>query len=134
MPEIFDNLTEHLGPNLRRTLDGSTGVDACVGYFNFRGWNEIAEAVGNLPFEPGAKPAMRLLIGMSSGEHGSLRAALNDGRFGRNTNEEAESLRLQTLDALREQLSFRVPSASDEKMLRTLRARLEELRFQTNPA
>ncbi len=130
MPEIFDNLTEHLGLNLRRTLDGSTGVDACVGYFNFRGWNEIAEAVGNLPFEPGAKPAMRLLIGMSSGEHGSLRAALNDGRFGRNTNEEAESLRLRTLEALREQLSFRVPSASDEKTLRTLRAQLEERRVQ----
>lgn len=130
MPEIFDNLTEHLGPALRRTLEGSTCVDACVGYFNFRGWNEIAEAVGNLRFEPGAKPAMRLLIGMSTGDHDSLRTALYEGEFKRNTNEEAEGLRLRTLESLRQQLAFRVPSTKDEETLRTFRAQLEERRVQ----
>ena len=130
MPEIFDNLTEHLGPALRRTLEGSTSVDACVGSFNFRGWSEIAEAVGNLQFESGTKPAMRLLIGMNTGDHDALRTALHEGEFKRNTNEEAEGIRLQTLESLRQQLAFRVPSTKDEETLRTFRAQLKEGRVQ----
>jgi len=126
MPEIYDNLDSPLGAALRQTLAGSTRLDACVGYFNLRGWKEIADAVAALPFGTGASPPVRLLIGMNTGEHPDLRSALGQGRFQRNTNRQANRLRQATESALREQLAFRVPSTRDETTLRTLRAQLEE--------
>ncbi len=126
MPEIYDNLDSHLGEALRQALAGSTRLDACVGYFNFRGWKEIAAAVDELPLGADASPPVRLLIGMHTGEHSALRNALHQGEFRRHTNRQAERLRQDTQGALREQLAFRVPSALDEATLRTLRSQLRE--------
>ncbi len=126
MPAIYDNLDAHLGAALRQTLAGSTRLDACVGYFNLRGWKEIADAIAQLPFKVGAASPVRLLIGMGTGEHSDLRHALRQGQFPRNTNARAARLQQDTETALREQLAFRVPSTRDETTLRSLRAHLQE--------
>ena len=64
MPTIYDNKTQSLAPALRATLAEARSLDACVGYLNLRGWNELADAVDDLPWEPG-EPAARVLVGMS---------------------------------------------------------------------
>lgn len=48
MPTIFDSIDIKLADGLRNALTGSTRLDACVGYFNLRGWNQLAESVEQL--------------------------------------------------------------------------------------
>ncbi|MFO7166890.1 MAG: hypothetical protein DIU80_002570 [Chloroflexota bacterium] len=46
MPNIFDNIDQHLLPALRTTLsNNATGIDISVGYFHLRGWSSIADCI-----------------------------------------------------------------------------------------
>lgn len=130
MPEIYDNVNLQLGQALRETLAGSERLDACVGFFNFRGWKHVAEAVEGLSFRPRGAPAVRLLIGMVRAEQDVLKAVMQDEEPHRLTNQQADQIRQQILDGLREQLSYQIPSTRDEVTLRTLRSHLREGRVQ----
>jgi len=48
MPKIYDNIENHLVKGLNETLDLSQRTDFCVGYFNLRGWKEVADKIENL--------------------------------------------------------------------------------------
>ncbi len=48
MPKIYDNIENHLTQGLNETLEVSQRTDFCVGYFNLRGWKEIAEKIDSL--------------------------------------------------------------------------------------
>ena len=59
MPKIFDNITNHLTSGLNETLGVSTRTDFCVGYFNLRGWKQVADRIDELD---GAEVAERRRI------------------------------------------------------------------------
>lgn len=134
MPEIYDNLKPEteLGHVLRTALAEARSMDACVGYFNLRGWKEVAASVNNLPFAEGDPPAVRLLIGMSQGDHIELRHAMRraKGIIQRNDNRQASLLKKEIGEALRQQLSFLMPRADDEAALQTLRTQLAQRRVE----
>ena len=70
MPKIYDNIENHLTQGLNETLDVSQRTDLCVGYFNLRGWKEIAEKIDSLSGstvtegEDNFHRVCRLLVGM----------------------------------------------------------------------
>ena len=70
MPTIFDNIKNHLNKGLNETLQHSTRTDFCVGYFNLRGWKEVADSIENLNGETivenenNVHRKCRLLVGM----------------------------------------------------------------------
>jgi len=127
VPRIIDNLHLKLQPILEESLLHSVALDACVGYFNLRGWSSLVEAVDQLP-DSGDRPPVRLLIGMrqETPEH-ELRDQLRIAKR-QEIMDQATAKRLQELAAadLRNQLSWGVPSAAAEKTLRDLRRQLLE--------
>src|SRR4051812_18880117 len=70
MPKIYDNIENHLTKGLNETLELSERTDFCVGYFNLRGWKEVAEKIDLLPGatltegEEQVHRYCRLLVGM----------------------------------------------------------------------
>jgi len=70
MPKIYDNIENQLSYGLKDTLNLSIRCDFCVGYFNLRGWHEIADKIdaldGMMVFEKEDQQHRycRLLVGM----------------------------------------------------------------------
>ena len=127
MPRIIDNLNLKMHPILEESVLHSVALDACVGYFNLRGWSSLVDAVDQLPGS-GDRPPVRLLIGMrqETPEH-DLREHLRIAKR-QEIMDQATAKRLQELAAidLRNQLSWGIPSAAAEKTLRDLRRQLIE--------
>jgi superfamily II DNA or RNA helicase len=125
VPRIIDNLTLKLQPVLEETLLHSAALDACVGYFNLRGWASLVDAIDQLPTVPN-RPPVRLIIGMRQvdPEH-ELRDQLRLAKR-QEVMDQATAKRLQELAAadLRSQLSWGVPTATAESTLRNLRRQL----------
>ncbi len=45
MPKIYDNIENNLVVGLNNTLSVSYRSDFCVGYFNLRGWKQVADEI-----------------------------------------------------------------------------------------
>jgi len=48
MPTIYDNKDNILSKGINKALSTSVRADFCIGYFNLRGWKEIAENIDAL--------------------------------------------------------------------------------------
>jgi hypothetical protein len=131
MPNIFDNIDNHLSDQLNLQLDGATRLDACVGYFNLRGWNTIAEKVdqlaGAIVEENGEHVTRycRVLIGMTKTPMETLMEAYmpEDDRI--MDNQKASAMKTKLALELKEQLTIGVPTISDEIALKKLRNQLQ---------
>ena len=124
MPRIFDNLTpdSKLLSALEETLAVSSRADFCVGYFNLRGWRDLAPYVDS--WQSGEGPC-RVLIGMQRLPHDELKDMLSLlDKPASMDNQTAHRLRLQLAEQLRQQLAFGAPTNQDERTLRQLAAQL----------
>ena len=128
MPRIFDNLNSStkLVSALQETLAISNRADFCVGYFNLRGWADIAPYLDH--WSDGHGPC-RVLVGMQRLPDEELRDALSlrGGATGMD-NASAHRLRVRLAEQLRRQLTYGVPSNADEATLLQLADQLRARR------
>lgn len=70
MPVIYDNIEKRLTTGLNETLEDSNRIDACIGYFNLRGWKKLADKIEDLAGadvvegDESVHRVCRLLVGM----------------------------------------------------------------------
>jgi len=65
MSRIIDNRLVSLESRLNETLPECKQLDACIGYFNLRGWRRLRAAVVAMDKHESTSPRVRLLIGMA---------------------------------------------------------------------
>ena len=125
MPRIFDNIHDELLPALRATMDIADRSDFCVGYLNLRGWKSIDDLVEKWPGGHGNQ--CRLLVGMQRLPQEELRAALSVTAQDRDQLDNQAALRLKKklAEEFRNQLTFGVPTNTDEAGLRRLASQLK---------
>ena len=124
VPRIFDNLepASRLSPALQETLARSSRADFCVGYFNLRGWGDLAPYVDDWEDDEGP---CRVLIGMQRLPHEETRETLSLlGDPSRVDNQTAYRLKVELAEQLRQQLTFGAPTNADERNLKRLAAQL----------
>jgi superfamily II DNA or RNA helicase len=123
MPRIFDNIEQQLLPALRQAVDLSDRADFCVGYFNLRGWRQIACNVER--WSGGEGNSCRLLIGMQRLPQDELRDALSLVHPSTDLDlQTAARLKKRMAEDFREQLTYGAPTNEDERGLRLLAAQI----------
>ena len=118
MPTIYDNINEILSTELNSTIGNSFSSDFCVGYFNLRGWKNVADLIEN--YAGGEGNECRLIVGMQRPEEKTLKEALSNLKQGRMDNANVSALKKQMAKDFRLQLTFGIPSNDDEKALQQL--------------
>ncbi len=128
MPDIYDNLTPgtRLLPALRETLNAASRADFCVGYFNLRGWRDIAPHIDRWGDGEGL---CRVLIGMQPRPDEELRDALRKslnlpGDASGIDNAIASRLHSELAQLMHDQLVAGAPTDEDERTLRRLASQL----------
>ena len=122
MPRIFDNITDELITALSETMRGAQRADFCVGYFNLRGWDLLAEAVEGLSGDKGAP--CRLLIGMQRAPSDDLRRHLSLSPTRDFDTQQAVRRKKDAIDHFKTQLTYGAPTNRDEQTLHRLRGQL----------
>jgi superfamily II DNA or RNA helicase len=118
MTRIIDNDSLTLSSALKESLPQSKRLDACVGYFNLRGWQELrTEALQMLQNPIDAGPRVRLLVGMAlSGEDQAklkydILQANSDGADRDAT--QVLPRKIKSLDSFSNQLMWGVPTSGE---------------------
>lgn len=123
MPNIYDNISNHLLTTLQAALAQAYRADFCVGYFNLRGWRLLDAAISTWPGGEGQQ--CRLLVGMQRTPQEQISAL-----FAVNPQEQApdnravNQMRRAMAKDFRDQLVRGVPTAADEEGLRRLSRQL----------
>jgi superfamily II DNA or RNA helicase len=128
MPKIIDNQSICLTDELRATLETARRADFCVGYFNLRGWQQLADLVENLPGEKiwevekqddvEKHRTVRLLVGMHKAPDDLLRDFFHEPEH--LSHEQVEKLQKQMAMEFRRQLTVGYPRDTDEVYLKKL--------------
>ncbi len=132
MPKIYDNIENHLTQGLNTTFELSKRVDFCVGYFNLRGWHEIADKIdildGMVIEERGYQfhRYCRLLIGMQKLPYDVLKESFSHDESYLIDQAEIVKLKKKLAYEFREQLTIGTPSERDEVYLRKLSKQLKD--------
>ena len=132
MPKIYDNIENHLSQGLTDTLMLSKRGDFCVGYFNLRGWHEIADKIDTLDGMPVNENGeqlhryCRLLVGMQKLPSELLKESFIHDESYLIDQAEVVKLRKKLAYEFKEQLTIGTPSERDEIYLRKLSKQLKE--------
>jgi superfamily II DNA or RNA helicase len=124
MPQIFDNIENHLSEGLNYTLDVSHRADFCVGYFNLRGWKQVAHHIDN--WNGGDENCCRLLVGMQKPPLEIIKEYFSKTEYGGIDNQTAITIRKKLAQEFKEQLTIGIPTEADEQGLRKLSAQIKE--------
>lgn len=124
MPTIYDNIDTDLLGGLKDSLTAAHAqrADICVGYFNLRGWRCIADEIDALPGGAHA-PGCRLIVGMTRDAAHAVRAHYNDADDAM-TQHQVVDAKKRFAESLAQQLTWGMPTATDEAGLRKLAAQL----------
>ncbi len=124
MPQIYDNISKYLLPDLKQAILAAHRADFCVGYFNLRGWKEIGEYIDT--WEGCEGKCLRLLVGMQRMPRDEIRAYY---QFigGEDDLDNQTKLRLtkRLAEEFRDQLTIGAPTNQDEETLRRLAAQIK---------
>ena len=125
MPRIFDNIDLKLLPDLQSAIDICFRADFCVGYFNLRGWKQLANHIDGWP--GGEGHCARILVGMQKLPQEELRTFYS---FSSNEeeldNQTKLRLKKKLAEEFREQITYGAPTNEDEAALRKLAQQLRE--------
>lgn len=126
MSRIVDNDDISLIDALNAVLPHAHAFDACVGYFNLRGWRLMREAIGmmQLPTPEGRKQ-VRLLVGMAVLTEDSVRQSVEGGQPPVDMSTAVTRANQAVLGFAR-QLTWGVPSKAEVAGLRQLQRDLAE--------
>ena len=120
MPKIIDNIDFFLTKELNENLTLSKRVDCCVGYFNLRGWREIADNVDKLTGEVIVEKDeeynryCRLLVGMQKPPDDILRDFFYKTDENRIDNKQINILKKRLAEDFKKQLTIGTPTEKDE--------------------
>lgn len=123
MPKIFDNIENHLVEGLNYTLDVSHRADFCVGYFNLRGWKQVAHHIEN--WEGGDGNCCRLLVGMQKPPYETLKDYFSKAEQGAIDIQSAATFKKKLAQEFKDQLTIGIPTDEDEKGLQRLSAQIK---------
>jgi hypothetical protein len=132
MPKIYDNINNHLSNGLNETLELSQRTDFCVGYFNLRGWKEVADNIDKLSGEivvegnDDVHRICRLLVGMQKMPIDILRDYFSKEEDHIIDQAEAIKLKKRLAREFKEQLTIGTPTEQDERALRKLSQQMKE--------
>ncbi|MEN6510361.1 MAG: helicase-related protein [Chloroherpetonaceae bacterium] len=124
MPVIFDNIDKVLAQALKDTLEVSFRSDFCVGYFNLRGWKQVADRVDN--WQGGDKNCCRLLIGMQKPSEDLIREYFSFTAEELIDNKTAINIKKKFAEDFKKQLTLGYPTEEDELGLKRLSKQLKE--------
>jgi superfamily II DNA or RNA helicase len=129
MPRIFDNINLKLLPDLQQALQASYRADFCVGYFNLRGWKEIADMVEGWPGGDGY--CVRLLVGMQKLPQEELQSFYSISQQEDELDNPTKlRLKKRLAEEFKEQLTVGAPTNEDEVSLRKLASQLKARKAQ----
>lgn len=132
MPKIYDNIENHLTKGLNETLELSNRTDFCVGYFNLRGWKEVADKIdilsGSIVNEgkEDLHRICRLLVGMQKMPVDILRDYFKSDEDHIIDLAEAAKLKKRLAVEFKEQLTIGTPTEADEIALRKLSQQMKD--------
>jgi superfamily II DNA or RNA helicase len=124
MPSIFDNIEKQFLAGLKDTLDVAHRSDFCVGYFNLRGWKQVADHIDR--FEGGDGKSCRLLVGMQKPPLEILQEFFSKTEPPPIDNKKASEIKKRLAQEFREQLTIGIPTEEDEKGLKKLSQQIKD--------
>jgi len=132
MPKIYDNINNHLTKGLNETLELSHRSDFCVGYFNLRGWKEVAAKIDTLSgaiVTEGSDEVhriCRLLVGMQKMPVDILKDYFSKDDEHIIDQAEAVKLKKRLAQEFKDQLTIGTPTEPDERALRQLSQQMKD--------
>ena len=123
MPTIYDNIENKLADELKNAFQTAYKADLCVGYFNLRGWNNLADYVNN--FSGGDNAQCRLIIGMQPTPQQIIKSHYSKIKTHSIDNQTAKRLQRQLAEEFKTQLTVGYPTNTDEATLKQLAEQLK---------